>query len=606
MLPSEEIKDKINIVDLISEYVPLRKAGVNFRALCPFHQEKTPSFIVSPSKQIWHCFGCQIGGDIFEFIKQSEGVEFPEALQILASRAGVTVVRPTIEYRKEQDQKDTLLAINDLAARFYAKILAESRVAVQAREYLAKRGLKPETIQKWQLGYAPSDFHVFENFIIKKGYQKREAVAAGLLVEKDQAVSVGQSGDFFDRFRDRIMFPLFDIHGRVVGFTGRILEGATAAGSVPQAAGKYVNSPETLIYSKSNLLYGLHLAKTEIRKTDQVIIVEGNMDVITCHEAGFSNVVGSSGTALTERQLAILERFTNNLAFSFDVDEAGLLATRRAVELALAKGFNVKIISLPKSLAKDPDELIRREPALWAEQVKNAKNFLDFYFEAIFANLNLDDSLAKKQAVGDFLPLLALVPDPIDRMHYVQRLSRKISVDERILLELLNKRLSAAKGPSMKLSRPAPRRLEKQEILERRILGLLLKFPEKLQKDWEDLEVEDFTTQVLCQIIQSIKPLVLAGKYLESERENLKPSLVQEIDLLVFAVENELSLKPDWSLEDVRTQFLTEYRITATKHKMEELVNKIRFAENQGRLEEIKNLSLEFNNLSQELSKYAT
>src|SRR3989344_4410306 len=223
MLPSEEIKDRINIVDLIGERVQLKKAGVNYRGLCPFHHEKTPSFMVSPSKQIWHCFGCGLGGDMFEFVKQTEGVEFPEALEILASRAGITLRKPDGNYQAQTDQKKTLFDINNWAALFYAKILSDSKAAKPARDYLAKRGLKPETIKTWQIGYAPEDYHAFENFIVKKGYTKQEAVAAGVLIKKDETSRYAQGDSYFDRFHGRIMFPLFYLHGRVVGFTGRIL-----------------------------------------------------------------------------------------------------------------------------------------------------------------------------------------------------------------------------------------------------------------------------------------------------------------------------------------------------------------------------------------------
>src|SRR3990167_5904927 len=217
MLPSEEIKEKINIVDLIGETVVLKKAGVNFRGLCPFHHEKSPSFVVSPVKQIWHCFGCGLGGDVFEFIKQTEGVDFPEALEILASRAGITLRRPEGGTSYSPDKKKNLYDINNWAAFYYSKILADSQAAQGARDYLQKRGLKPETIKQWQIGYAPDGYHAFEEFISKKGYTKQEAAEAGLLVKKDD-------GSYFDRFHDRVMFPLFDLHGRIVGFTGRILE----------------------------------------------------------------------------------------------------------------------------------------------------------------------------------------------------------------------------------------------------------------------------------------------------------------------------------------------------------------------------------------------
>lgn len=600
MLPSEEIKEKINIVDLIGEYVPLKKAGVNFRVRCPFHEEKTPSFMVSPTKQIWHCFGCGIGGDIFEFIKQSEGVEFPEALQILASRAGVVLKRPTVEYQKEIDQKKTLLSINELAAKYYAKVLAESHAAEAAREYLQRRGFKPETILAWQIGYAPEDFHTFENFIVKKGFQKKEAVAAGLLIEKDDWT-------FFDRFRSRIMFPLFDIHGRVVGFTARILDqGNPSTGSGINIPAKYVNSPETFIYSKSHLLYGLHLAKSEIRKLGEVIVVEGNVDVITCHEAGFANVVGSSGTALTTKQLELLKRFTDNLSFAFDVDTAGLTATRRAVELALAQGFNVKIISIPKALAKDPDELIRKDPALWQEQVRAAKNFLDFYFDAVFANIDLATNLGKKQAVAELLPLIKLLPDPIDRSHYVQKLAAKVSVEEKIILDLLNKLLTA-KAPGAGSSEKPPLRAipqSREERLERRVLGLMLKFSEDFRADWEAIGPEDFSTPPLREIFLNISPLVKSGEYQIRNLQKLDPKIAAEAELLVFAIENELSLTPDLNLDELKRQLFSDLKLLNTRRKMQELTKLIRSAEQVGRLEEVKSLSAEFNNLTRELAKH--
>lgn len=611
MLPSEEIKDKINIADLIGEYVPLKKAGVNFRGVCPFHQEKTPSFLVSPTKQIWHCFGCGLGGDIFEFVKQIEGVEFVEALEILATRAGITLRRPTAEYKFEVDQKKTLLAINDLAAKFYAKVLKESQSAEIARQYLLKRGLKQETIAKWQIGYAPDDFHVFENFIVKKGYQKKEAASAGLLVQKD-------NGEFFDRFRGRVMFPLFDIHGRVVGFTARLLESPTAYGGVPQQAGKYVNSPETAIYSKSQLIYGLHLAKTEIRKVDSVIVVEGNVDVITCHEAataeggeasngqaGFGNVVGSSGTAFTKGQLESLQRFTNNISFAFDVDEAGLVATRRAVELALNLGFNVRIISIPRGIAKDPDELIRKDRKLWEEQVKAAKHFLDFYFERIFANLNMQSSTDKKQAAADLLSLISLLPDPIERVHYVQKLASHIGVDERIVLELLNKFLSQ-KEKNQKETVRKPKSIQRgtPEILERRILGLLLKNFPQMETEWEVLQSDDFSVPILQEIFQKVSVLIKERKFDLHNFLTAEPKLAPELELLIFAAENELSLAGDSEAANLSRQFLTDLKLSTVKRKMSELAFRIRQAEQIGRREEAKILSTEFNKLTGELAKY--
>lgn len=607
MLPSEEIKDKINIVDLIGEYVPLRKAGVNFRAVCPFHQEKTPSFMVSATKQIWHCFGCGLGGDIFEFVKQSEGVEFPEALRILASRAGVVLQKPTVEYQKETDQKKVLYEINELAARYYQAVLVKSQGAQAAREYLQKRGLKPETIEKWRLGYAVDDFHAFENFIVKRGYQKQEAVAAGLLAKKEETLRSVQGDNYYDRFRGRIMFPFFDIHGRVVGFTARILDSGRPEPAEGRVVSKYVNSPETLIYSKSQLIYGLHLAKTEIRKQGEVVVVEGNVDVITCHEFGYTNIVGSSGTAFTDQQIETLKRFTDSISFAFDVDEAGLAATRRAVELALSIGFTVKIVALPKEIAKDPDELVRKNPTLWEDRVKGAKNYLDFYFDAIFAIINLESSSDKKQAVSTILPLLSLLPSPIDRSHYLQKLADKLGVDQKILLDLLNKLRSgkARTTGSAGQERKAPvRPYPKQTMLERRVLGLLLKFSESLAKDWSELSSEDFADGTLREIFTAAAGEVGTGRLTVDQFKDTFPKYAAEVGLLIFGIENELSLGADWKIEDLKKQFLGDLKSTGLKKQMQELTARIRQAEGAGKIDEVRVLSSQFNNLTREINKY--
>lgn len=602
-MPSEEIKEKINIVDLIGETVVLKKAGVNFRGLCPFHQEKSPSFIVSPVKQIWHCFGCGLGGDIFKFVEQSEGVEFREALEIMASRAGITLRRPEGGVSYSPDKKKALYDINNWAALYYAKVLSDSEGAKGAREYLERRGLKGESIKQWQIGYAPDGYHAFEEFIVKKGYTKSEAVEAGLLIGKDD-------GSYFDRFHDRVMFPLFDMHGRIVGFTGRILERSTAAGGVPPQAGKYVNSPETLIYSKSRLIYGLNFAKTEIRKKDAVVIVEGNIDVITCHEAGYKNVVGSSGTALTQMQLESLRRFTENISFALDADEAGLAATRRAVELALAAGFNVKIVTIPKSLAKDPDELIRKNPEAggWEQQLETAQNFLDFYFGRIFATMDLQSNTGKKQAVRELVPLLSLLPDSIDRVHYAQKLAQAVGVEEKVILDLVNKqnfeKQKPAYPPKADQSGKLPRKKTKQEFLEARVLGLLLKFSGDFLEEAGHLSPADFAEPINQEIFRSITQELKGGRM---QLENILadyPKLATDIDLLVFALENEIALTPGWNMEFLKKNFIGQFHFEALRRRMQTLTAEIRSAESAGHAEQVKNLSLEFNHLSQELSKF--
>lgn len=612
MLPSEEIKEKVNIVDVIGETVRLKKAGVNYRGLCPFHQEKTPSFMVSPVKQIWHCFGCGLGGTVFEFVKLTEGVEFREALEMLAARAGIELKKydgPAYS----PDKKKILYDINNWAALYYQKVLAESKAAEGAREYLQRRGLKAETIKQWQIGYAPESYHAFEEFIVKKGYTKQEAVEAGLLIKRDQSLrsTQGDINSYFDRFHGRVVFPLFDVHGRVVGFTGRIVEAnnpppapaeATAGRQSPlslrgevKTAAKYVNSPETLIYSKSRLIYGLNFAKTEIRKQDSVIIVEGNVDVITCHEAGFSNVVGSSGTALTAMQFESLKRFTENVSFALDADEAGLAAMRRAVDLALATGFNVKIISIPKDLAKDPDELIRKDPNKWVERAKEAQNFLDFYFDRVFATMDLQSNTGKKQARDNIVPLLSLLPDSIDRVHYSQKLALAIQVTDQEVLDTVNK-YRAEKSKQINPIKPAPsnRRKTKQELLEERVLGLLLKFPEEFAGEIPRLNAADFTVPAHQAIFRRIS----------GDTAPERAGLDTEIDLLVFALENEIALTPGWSLASMKQNFLGQFHLQSLKRRMQAVAAAIRAAESAGQAERVRELSSEFNHLSAELSKF--
>src|SRR3989339_70222 len=344
MADTQLIKEKLDIVQTIQEYVPLKKAGIYYKAPCPFHREKTPSFMVNAEKQIWKCFGCSKGGDIFSFIQEMEGLDFPEALKLLADRAGVKID----SYRSEIDksQKNRILDINQKAASFFHHILTEMEGANGAREYLDKRGLTKETIEKWQIGFVPDQWDLLTKYFLKKGIGIDDLVVAGLVIKKDVA-RAGQG--FYDRFRGRIMFPIWDVHGNVVGFTGRVLVETENSG------GKYMNTPQTLVYDKSRVIYGLDKAKTEIKAQDQVVLVEGQMDVVACHQAGMKNVVASSGTALTLEQIKLLKRYSSNIAMAFDGDSAGVAAAKRGVNIALGEGLNVKTIRIPEGKGKDPD-----------------------------------------------------------------------------------------------------------------------------------------------------------------------------------------------------------------------------------------------------------
>src|SRR3989344_262001 len=421
----DQIKERVDIVDLISSYLKLQKSGINYKARCPFHNEKSASFFVSPERQIWHCFGCGLGGDAFGFVKQIEGVEFPEALRILAVRAGVKLERQSPEYQEFQSAKTKLYEISELAMRFFEKQLHQSATGKQAVAYLRDRGLTEESIKEFHLGYAPESWNALYDFLNRQ-YDNSEILNAGLIIKKD-------SGGYYDRFRSRIMFPIFDINGQAVGFTGRVF-GELAK---KEDVGKYVNSPQTPIYDKSRILYGLEKAKLDIRRASRCLVVEGNMDVIMSHQAGTKHVVASSGTALTDGHLKIIKRYTDNLDLCFDSDSAGAMATDRGVDLALAKGFNVGIITVRENDLKDPADYVKKYGIKWSEYAQKSKPFMDFYFETTKSNFDLATALGKKLFSQKLMPFLASIGNRVEQAHWVSEMALVLKTKEEILYQEL-------------------------------------------------------------------------------------------------------------------------------------------------------------------------
>ena len=347
-----KIKDRLDVVDVISGYLKLQKAGMNFKARCPFHNEKTPSFVVSPERQVWHCFGCSAGGDIFTFIQQIEGVEFPEALRVLAAKAGIELESFNTAAK---DDKTRLYEVCESATKFFEKQF-HSNTGKLALEYLKNRGVADSTIQEFRLGFAPNDWDSLGTFLRDCGYSENEIVEAGLAIKRTDGSGA------YDRFRSRIMFPIFDLNGQVVGFTGRILQlenGNWKLENAQAEPAKYINTPQTRIYDKSRILYGLNKAKMDIKQADQCILVEGNMDALMSYQAGVKNVVASSGTALTPNHLSLLHRYTTNLGFCFDTDQAGAMATKRGIGLALGQNFNIKVVEINVIECNDPADLIQ-------------------------------------------------------------------------------------------------------------------------------------------------------------------------------------------------------------------------------------------------------
>ena len=468
----QEIKDRLDIVEVISSYIPVKKSGANFKATCPFHNEKTASLMISPQKQIWHCFGCGEGGDVFGFVMRYENLEFREALQQLAQKAGV--VLPERQFAGNQEDKkinEDLVRINNFTAKFYHKQL-ESTSAKEAREYLTQRGLNELTIKNWEIGYAPESFDVLSKALQSKNVTSQDALLAGVVAKNDR-------GNVFDRFRNRITFPIRNFFGDVVGFTARVLP-SSEVGKDGQVQAKYINSPETPVYNKSKVLFGLHLAKAAIRKADEAVIVEGQMDCITAHQAGFANSVATSGTAMTDDHLRLIGRLTKNLKFCFDSDAAGIQALRRAGELAMGMGFKVKVINLKD--AKDPDELIRTSPGNWRKAVADAVWFIDYYLYQAEHQFKFGSLEQKQYLTTEVMPLMRHLSNPLEQGHYIRLISETFAVTENELRSVMKPAPPSAAGANVPANRrdtlPKPVMITQESIQEKEILGGLLLYPE--------------------------------------------------------------------------------------------------------------------------------
>jgi len=409
----DQIKSRLDVVEVISGYIKTQKSGVNFKARCPFHNEKTPSFYISPERQIWHCFGCSKGGDVFGFVKEIEGVEFPEALRILAQKAGVTL--DTFD-PKIRNEKTRLLEILETTTRFFEKQLWQGPVGQKALAYLRERGVKDETIKEFRLGFAPDDWHALGNFLNDCGFSNSELVSAGLMIDRENK--------HYDRFRSRITFPIADVNGQIVGFSGRIFGQSDAEGA------KYINTPQTLVYDKSRILYGLDKAKLAMKQADRCVLVEGNMDALMSCQAGVRNVVASSGTALTPSHLRLLQRYTVNLDFCFDTDQAGAIATRRGIGLALAQNFAVKVIELDDPECKDPADYVKKYDSGWGQAVGAAKPVIQFYFDRSRVGYNSLSADSKKALLSSVAPFVKRLTSKIERSHWVAQVAAFLRVKE--------------------------------------------------------------------------------------------------------------------------------------------------------------------------------
>lgn len=568
----QEIKERLNIADVISGYIQVKKSGANFKAICPFHNEKTPSLQISPQKQIWHCFGCGEGGDAFGFVMRYENVEFKDALKILAQKAGVVLPEYRPQDPKLQSEKELLLRINDFASRYYHKLILSDARGQNAKAYLESRGLNVQTIIKWQIGFAPESFSELTSALKKKNVSEADMVKAGVCGKNDR-------GQIYDRFRGRITFPIFDQDGNAVGFSARILndDGKSA---------KYVNSPETLIYQKSKVLFGFNFAKNSIRKTDEAIFVEGQMDCITAHQAGFENVLATSGTALTEDQLSIISRLTKNLKYCFDSDQAGITASLRAGELAIKKGLGLKIISLKQ--AKDPDELIKKSPGLWEKAVKEAQWFLDWQMD--YVKSAFSDPIEQKRYLSEnVVPFLSYITDPLEQEHYVKKLSEGFNIFEKVIRDQI-KNIKQPAG--QKNSALEPGNL-KPNVLEKEILGGMLVFEDFLGEvlaQTEDAEFLDSNIRQAASLLRSGELLRAKGLPVAKEGQ--------------FMVESQgETLDRDQQLRALKKTFCL-FKVNSLKRQQQALTASIKSAEQTGNKILAQSLSRQFAELSGQRLKF--
>ena len=459
--PVEEVKARVDLVDLIGSTATLQRSGRSYRALCPFHAEKTPSFYVFPETQTWKCFGCGAGGDAFSYVMQRDHLEFGDALRELAARAGVTLETHVDPARQEAHER--LYRANEAAALYFHALLMQQPQGQAARHYLEQRGISADTCERFVLGYAPDSSSALREHLLGAGFTPEDLLAAGLAVERDESNAPPR-----DRFRHRLMFPIRDTQGRTVGFGGRTLQ--------PDGIPKYLNTAQTAVFEKGSLLYALDQARDAIRAERRVVIVEGYVDAVIAHQAGFRNVVAALGTAVGPRQLVPLGRIADEIVFALDPDAAGDNATlrslvvarealattvpvptRRGIRYQATARTSLRVAQLPDG--KDPDELIRAEPARWRELIATALPVLDFLFERLPYQHDLASPAGKTAAVEELLPALRDLADPIERAHYTQRLAAVVGVPEAAIAELTRPATRRAAAPPA----PAPARPERWE-----------------------------------------------------------------------------------------------------------------------------------------------
>ncbi len=562
----EQIKEKLSIEEIIGSYIKLERAGNNFKARCPFHNEKTPSFFVSPDRGSYYCFGCGVKGDIFTFVQEFESVDFIGALKILADRAGIQLEQFT---QKTTDKKDKLYSLLEDTTNFLVKNLLNEDIPL---EYLKKRGLTDKTIQDWRIGYVRDEWRSIYDFLKSKGYSDDEMLRAGMVKTENNST--------YDRFRGRIMFPIFDTAGRVIAFSGRILhdDGKSA---------KYLNSPQTEVFDKSKTLYGLDKAKHSIRKFDFSILVEGQMDLLMSHQAGFTNTVASSGTTLTVEHLKLLKRISNKIIMSFDSDNAGAKAAERGWEIALSIGMEVKVFTIPKGF--DPADLILKNRDAFKDVLKDSVHIIDFILNRVLEE-NTDERKIGIVINKKIIPYLLLIESNIERSQYVAKISKKTGIREESIYEDIKKEGRKLDDELKKIDQGEENQIINRDIssdrlkkgsVERSLASIILKKEENLQKELKEkikdiLNEEDFKKFELELLEKKDELIFEADAYYGSLDEG---KMDKEINYLI------LSLKEEYF-----------------KNEVNQLLSDLKKAENDKNLDKIKSVSIRLNDLMKKIA----
>jgi len=573
------VREKIDVVALIGETVQLKKAGKNFKGLCPFHNEKSPSFMVSPDRQIWHCFGCQKGGTVFDFVMEQEHIEFGEALRLLAKRAGVTLQTRGVNSGLSE-KKERLYQLNSLAMEYYHYILTQHKAGKKALEYVQARGIKDKVISTFRLGFAPHQRDALTSYLIKKKhFTPEELIEAGIATQSGRSV--------VDFFWNRLIFPLYDHRENVVGFSGRILDNG-ALGP------KYINTRETIIYHKGETFYGIHVTKDSIQKAKQAILVEGEFDVISCFQAGIPNVLAVKGTALTPMQVTLLARYAEKITICFDGDHAGQDAIKRSIPLIDKKNLQTTVVLIPGS--KDPDEALKTNELMFKQALKHDVSVYDYLFDQAVSSADVKTAEGKREIADSFLPTLASIENMIIREHYLKKLSGIIDTSyENLVKEIdrLSRPIQAKEGMVTESEKRT-----REEILEEYLVSLILQSDEprkavdvSVQMLAGSIGKERAYQKIIYQLIEFVQDLQATF-----DHTTFSTSLPDELRSMY----NKSLLFPLPKLS--KETFLTEVRKTAQqlrelylRSKIKRLGEQIKQKEKEGDSEAVHTLQISFN-----------